>query len=74
MVLGDVVCAWLLLKGAEVAASQLTSQPGKDTASYKGKVTAAQFLARTTLPRISAERATAEAVDLSLMDLDGAVF
>ncbi len=74
MVLGDVVCAWLLLEGAEVASAALTSRPGTDTAFYEGKVAAARFFARTTLPRISAERAIAEAVDLAVMDLDESVF
>ncbi len=74
MVLGDVVCSWLLLKGAEVALEKLAGDPGRDQAFYEGKVAAAQFFAQTTLPRISAERAIAEAVDVSIMDLDEAAF
>ena len=74
MVLGDVVCAWLLLKGAEVALEKLAGDPGKDQAFYEGKVAAAQFFAQTVLPKLSAERAIAEATDLSLMDLDEASF
>jgi alkylation response protein AidB-like acyl-CoA dehydrogenase len=74
MVLGDVVCAWLLLRGAEVALEKLSSDAGKDKAFYEGKVAAAQFFARHNLPKISAERAIAEATDLSLMDLDEAAF
>jgi alkylation response protein AidB-like acyl-CoA dehydrogenase len=74
MVLGDVVCAWLLLRGAEVALEKLSSEAGKDKAFYEGKVAAAQFFAHHNLPKISAERAIAEAVDLSLMDLDEAAF
>ena len=77
MVLGDVVCAWLLLRGAEVALEKLggdTESLGKDRAFYEGKVAAAQFFAQTNLPKISAERAIAEATDLSLMDLDEASF
>ena len=46
----------------------------KDKAFYEGKVAAAQFFAQHNLPRISAERAIAEATDLSLMDLDEAAF
>jgi hypothetical protein len=74
MVLGDVVCAWLLLRQAEVALDKLAGDPGKDQAFYEGKVAAAQFFAQHNLPKISAERALAESTDLSLMDLDEAAF
>ena len=74
MVLGDVVCAWLLLRGAEVALEKLGGEPGADKAFYEGKVAAAQFFVRENLPKIAAERAIAEGVDLSLMDLDEAAF
>jgi alkylation response protein AidB-like acyl-CoA dehydrogenase len=77
MALGDVVCGWLLLKGAEVALAKLSGDAelsAKDKAFYEGKVAAAQFFAQTNLPRLTAERAIAEATDLSLMDLDEAAF
>ncbi|WP_134740332.1 acyl-CoA dehydrogenase [Nocardioides sp. 503] len=74
MALGDVVCGWLLLKGAEVALEKLSGDPGKDKAFYEGKVAAAQFFAQTNLPRLTAERAIAESIDLSLMDLDESSF
>ena len=75
MVLGDVVCAWLLLKGAEVALAKLSGEvSAKDKAFYEGKVAAAQFFAHHNLPRLTAELAIAEATDLSLMDLDEAAF
>jgi hypothetical protein len=74
MALGDVVCAWLLLRQAEVALEKLGGDAGKDHAFYEGKVAAAQFFAQYNLPKISAERAIAEATDLSLMDLDEASF
>jgi alkylation response protein AidB-like acyl-CoA dehydrogenase len=75
MALGDVVCAWLLLRGAEVALGKLSGDlPAKEKAFYEGKVAAAQFFAQTNLPRISAERAIAEHTDLALMDLDEAAF
>ena len=73
-ILGDVVCAWLLLRQAEVALDRLAGDPGADKAFYEGKVAAAQFFAQLNLPRVSAERAIAEATDLSLMDLDEAAF
>ena len=75
MAMGDIVCAWLLLRGAEVALEKLGGEvSAKDKAFYEGKVAAAQFFARTNLPRLTAERAIAEATDLSLMDLDEASF
>jgi alkylation response protein AidB-like acyl-CoA dehydrogenase len=74
MVLGDVVCAWLLLRQAEVALEKLAGDVGRDQAFYEGKVAAAQFFAQHNLPKISAELAIAQATDLSLMDLDEAAF
>ena len=75
MALGDVVCAWLLLRGADVALGKLSGDlPVKEKAFYEGKVAAAQFFAQTNLPRIAAERAIAEHVDLALMDLDETAF
>jgi alkylation response protein AidB-like acyl-CoA dehydrogenase len=75
MALGDVVCAWLLLRGADVALARLAGDlPAKEKAFYEGKVAAAQFFAQTNLPRIAAERAIAELTDLALMDLDEAAF
>jgi alkylation response protein AidB-like acyl-CoA dehydrogenase len=75
MALGDVVCGWLLLRGAEVALDKLGGDVSDaDKAFYEGKVAAAQFFARNTLPQLSAERAVLEATDLSLMELDEAAF
>jgi hypothetical protein len=75
MVLGDVVCAWLLLRQAEVALLKLGGTVSeKDKAFYEGKVAAAKFFAGTVLPKVTAERSIAEATDLSLMELDEAAF
>jgi alkylation response protein AidB-like acyl-CoA dehydrogenase len=75
MVLGDVVCSWLMLRQAEVALERLGGEVGaKDTLFYEGKVAAAQFFAQTVLPKVSAERAIAEGTDLSVMDLDEGAF
>jgi alkylation response protein AidB-like acyl-CoA dehydrogenase len=71
MVLGDVVCSWLLMRQAEVALVKLGGEvKASDRAFYEGKIAAAQFFARTVLPKVTAERAIAEATDLSLMELD----
>ncbi|WP_375430020.1 acyl-CoA dehydrogenase [uncultured Friedmanniella sp.] len=75
MALGDVICAWLLLRGAEVALRALnTDQPAAEQAFYEGKVASARWFARTVLPKITAELAIAEATDLAVMDLAEAAF
>ncbi|CAM5465363.1 acyl-CoA dehydrogenase [Streptomyces tanashiensis] len=72
---GDVVVGYLLLKGAAVAAEKLAAgATGKDVAFYQGKIAAAKFFAANILPGVSAERALADTVDGSLMDLDEAAF
>ena len=74
-VLGDLVVSWLLLRGAEVALAKLDEgATGSEKAFYEGKVAAASFFARTVLPRLTAERAMAENVDASIMELDEAAF
>ena len=46
LALGDLVCAWLLLRQAEVALERLGGEvSAKDKAFYEGKVAAAQFFA-----------------------------
>jgi alkylation response protein AidB-like acyl-CoA dehydrogenase len=75
MALGDVICAWLLLRQAEVALSALGGEvSSKDKDFYEGKVVAAQFFAHAVLPRLVAERAIAEGTDLSVMDLPESAF
>jgi hypothetical protein len=75
MALGDVICAWLLLRGAEVALNRLNEElkPG-EKAFYEGKVASGRWFARTVLPKLAAERVIAEATDLAVMDLDEAAF
>ncbi|MFC8273921.1 acyl-CoA dehydrogenase [Streptomyces sp. NPDC057271] len=75
MASGDVVVGYLLLKGAAVAAEKLAAgASAKDQSFYAGKIAAAKFFAANVLPGVGAERALAEAVDGSLMDLDEAAF
>ncbi|HZA71498.1 MAG TPA: acyl-CoA dehydrogenase [Propionibacteriaceae bacterium] len=75
MALGDVTCGWLLLRGAEVALHKLNTElPASEKAFYEGKVASARWFARTVLPKLSAERAIAEATDLGVMDLPEAAF
>jgi len=75
MALGDLICAWLLLRGAEVALERLNAQLSPDEkAFYEGKVASGRWFARTVLPKLAAERAIAEATDLAVMDMDEAAF
>ena len=74
-VLGDLVVAWLLLRGAEVALAKLgTEVSAADKAFYEGKVAAASFFARNVLPLLAGQRAMAENIDGSIMDLDESAF
>ncbi len=74
MAVGDVVCAWLLLRQAEIALTALAGDAGKDKDFYTGKVAAAKFFAAYNLPKLTAERAIAEAIDNSIMELDESAF
>ncbi|MFG2429968.1 acyl-CoA dehydrogenase [Streptomyces sp. NPDC048590] len=74
MASGDVVVGYLLLKGAVVASEKLRTASAKDAAFYQGKIAAAKFFAANILPGVSGERALAENVDNSLMELDEAAF
>ena len=75
---GDLVVGWLLLRQAEVAHQALTTRgdtlSAADRDFYSGKVAAARFFARTVLPKLSAERAIAEATDASIMDVPESAF
>jgi alkylation response protein AidB-like acyl-CoA dehydrogenase len=76
MALGDVVCAWLLLRQATIALGKLDGAQVSpaDRAFYTGKVAAAKFFAQTNLPKLTAERAILAATDLEVMDLDESAF
>ncbi len=75
MAMGDVACAWLLLRGAEVALQRLNDPLSPaEQAFYEGKLASARWFARTVLPKLAAEREIAEATDLAIMDLPEAAF
>ncbi|KIF69027.1 butyryl-CoA dehydrogenase [Streptomyces sp. AcH 505] len=74
MASGDVVVGYLLLRGAAVATEKLETAAAKDVAFYQGKIAAAKFFAANVLPGVSAERALAESVDSSLMELAESAF
>jgi alkylation response protein AidB-like acyl-CoA dehydrogenase len=74
-VLGDVVCSWLLLRQAEVALEKLGSEvSAADKDFYTGKIAAAQWFVRSTMPSVAAERVKAELTDLDVMDLPESSF
>ncbi|HEY6738076.1 MAG TPA: acyl-CoA dehydrogenase [Actinopolymorphaceae bacterium] len=77
LAMGDVICGWLLLRKAEVAAARLDGEEplgAYPTEFYAGKVASARWFCRQVLPRLSAERAMVEATDNDLMELDEAAF
>ncbi|WP_350280237.1 acyl-CoA dehydrogenase [Kribbella sp. HUAS MG21] len=74
-VLGDVVCSWLMLRQAEVALEKLGGElSAADQDFYAGKVAAAQWFVRSTMPSVRAERVKAELTDLDVMDLPESAF
>ena len=69
LAIGDLLIGWLLLEHAEIALGALDGASDKDRAFYAGKVGAAEFFARHILPRLSADRAVIESLQLGAMDL-----
>ncbi len=75
LAVGDLLLGWLLLEQAEVALKALDGNVGdRDRAFYTGKVATGKFFAKNVLPRLSAQRAVLQAVDLTVMDLPEAAF
>jgi hypothetical protein len=75
MALGDVLCGWLLLRGAEVALAALDRDlPEGERSFYRGKLASARWFAHTVLPKLAVERGIAEATDQSAMELPEAGF
>ncbi|MGI5349965.1 acyl-CoA dehydrogenase [Streptomyces sp. CA-250714] len=74
MAAGDVVIGYLLLRGAAVAAEKLAGASAKDAPFYQGKIAAAKFFAANVLPQVAVQRELADAVDLSVMELDENAF
>ena len=72
---GDLVVGWLLLRQAAVAVEALKGEVSdKDKDFYTGKIAAASFFAKNVLPRLASEKAIAEAMDNSLMDVPESAF
>ena len=71
---GDVTVRGANAEHLEIALDKLAGDPGKDKDFYLGKVAAAKFFASYNLPKLSAERAIAEAIDNSIMELPESAF
>ena len=70
LAVGDLLIGWLLLHQAEIALNALDGDlSDRDRSFYAGKVAAANFFAKSVLPRLTAERKIVEGVDLAVMDL-----
>jgi alkylation response protein AidB-like acyl-CoA dehydrogenase len=70
LAVGDLLIGWLLLRQAAIALDALEADPSpRDRDFYRGKVGAATFFAKNMLPRLSAQRRIADAVELTIMDL-----
>jgi alkylation response protein AidB-like acyl-CoA dehydrogenase len=71
---GDVLVSHLLLRQAAVALQKLPAATAKDKPFYQGKIAAAKFFAQEILPTVAPQRAIAERVDNSLMNLPEEAF
>ena len=70
LAVGDLLLGWLLLHQAEIALAALDGDAHeRDRAFYTGKVATAKFFAKNVLPRLTAQRAILQAVDLTAMEL-----
>ncbi len=74
LAVGDLLLGWLLLRQAEVALAALDDAHHRDRAFYTGKVATAKFFAKNILPRLTAQSAMLQAVDLTAMELSEEAF
>jgi hypothetical protein len=75
LAVGDLLIGWFLLQHAEIALDALDADPtDRDRAFYRGKVAAANFFAKSVLPRLTSERRIIEGADLAVMDLPEEAF
>jgi hypothetical protein len=58
-----------------VALDRLNEElPAAEKSFYEGKVASGRWFAHTVLPKLTTERAIAEATDLAVMELDESAF
>ena len=73
MVLGDVVCSYLMLRAGEVAQAALENGTA-ETDFYSGKVASARWFVQTHLPKVISELKIAQAQTPDLMELPESAF
>ncbi|MGB3184736.1 MAG: acyl-CoA dehydrogenase [Ornithinimicrobium sp.] len=76
---GDLLVGWLLIRQADVAQAQLTTETAGGLTSadrdfYIGKVAAARFFARDVLPRLSSDAVITKTGEGGLMEVPEAAF
>ena len=73
---GDVVIGYLLLRGAAVAAEKLPAAacPRRTPPSTRARSPPRSSSRPSVLPRLAVQRALAESIDQSVMELDEAAF
>ena len=69
MAVGDIICAWLLIRQADVAVEKLATASEKEKPFYQGKIAAAKFFVEHVLPHIAVDRAIIEKTDNAIMEL-----
>jgi hypothetical protein len=69
MNVGDIICAWLLVRQADIATEKLATASEKDKAFYQGKIAAAKFFVENVLPHVAVDRAIIEKTDNTVMEL-----
>ncbi len=75
LAVGDLILGWLLLQQAEVALAALDGDiSDRDAHFYRGKVATATFFAKNVLPRLTAQSAILQAVDLAAMEMSEDAF
>ncbi|MEI6671532.1 MAG: acyl-CoA dehydrogenase C-terminal domain-containing protein, partial [Actinomycetes bacterium] len=74
MAVGDIICAWLLIRQGVIAEGKLATASAKDKDFYTGKIAAAKFFVSTVLPRITSDRKIIEVGDGEIMNLSESAF
>ena len=69
MNVGDIICAWLLIRAADIATEKLANASDKDKPFYEGKIAAAKFFVTNVLTYIYVDRAIIEKADNTIMEL-----
>lgn len=74
LLVGKVVCGWLLLRSAEIAARNITSAGEQDRVYYLGKVATGRWFARHILAAVPGEVLSVVNSNAELTDLPRAAF